>query len=102
MSRSEDSDAGISTVLGTMLMLALMLTLVPGAMLMRAAVSDEMQAQREAAERAAYCARHERVGPPTCKEATPMRGYDCVETEGGVWVCRPQGVTIPSPTPPIP
>lgn len=81
------ADAGVSAVLGGIMMIALMMTLIPGAVLMRGAISDEMEAQRMAAERAAWCARHPTVGPPTCEPIAPMPGYDCEETARGVWLC---------------
>lgn len=91
------SDEGVSAVLGTIMMLALMMTLVPGAMLLRSAVSEEMEAYRSAAERAAWCARHVEIGPPDCPYEGPMPGYDCAEVEAEVWVCsRPPTVAVPT------
>lgn len=87
-------EEGVTAVLGTVLMLALLLTLLPGAIMMRAAVSEEMDAQREAAELAAYCARNPDVGPPVCDQRGPLPGYQCAQTELDVWVC-----TRPAPTP---
>lgn len=93
----------MSSVLGTLLMMAVMLTLLPGALMLRAAWEDEMTAQREASERAAYCARHPDVGRPACVPREPMAGYDCRSVEAGAWLCTPQNGTIPSvPTPPAP
>lgn len=80
-------DDGVSAVLGAFLMLALLATMLPGVMLLRAAVSDEMAAQREAAELAAWCARHPDIGPPDCPMRGPMPGYRCEEVELEVWVC---------------
>lgn len=93
-------DVAVSSVLGAVLVLALMLTLVPGAVMMRAAVSDEMEAQREAAELAAFCARNPAIGPPTCDARGPLPGYACQETQVDVWVCtRP---SVPTVSPPVP
>lgn len=80
-------DDGVSAVLGAFLMLALLATMLPGVILLRAAVSDEMAAQREAAERAAWCARNPDIGPPGCAARGPMPGYACDEVELEVWVC---------------
>lgn len=94
-----DKDHGVSAVLGAFLMLALMATMLPGVILLRAAVSDEMAAQREAAERAAWCARHPDIGPPDCAARGPMPGYACEEVELEVWVCsRAADVTNGSAT----
>jgi hypothetical protein len=92
-------DGGVSSVLGTLLMLALMMTLIPGVLMLRAAWSSEMEAQREAAETAAYCARNPAVGPPTCAERTVLQGYACHEVGGGTFLCAPKNATAP-PTPP--
>ena len=73
-------------------MIALMLTLVPGAVLLRQAMSDEMQAQREAAERAAFCARHPNSKAVDCKYSGPIPGYRCEETATDVFVCVPDGI----------
>lgn len=95
-------DTAVTAVLGAILMLALLMTLVPGAILLRGALSDEMQAQREAAERAAWCARHPDVGPPACDpRPPPMIGYECREVGPDVWVCAPPGTEVPAaPAPP--
>ena len=94
------SDDAVSAVLGAILMLALMMTLVPGAIMLRAAVSEEMDAQREAAERAAWCARRVDIGPPACPERGPMPGYSCTEVDMDVWVCgREAGVAVPTAVP---
>lgn len=91
-------DDAVSSVLGAILMLALMMTLVPGAIILREAVSAEMDAQREAAERAAFCARNPLVGPPMCEPFSAVPGYACVEVEGGAWLCTPQNATPTTPT----
>ena len=80
-------DDAVSSVLGAVMMLAVLMTLVPGMILLREAVSAEMDAQREAAERAAWCARNPAIGPPTCDEDGPMPGYACTEVEGDAWLC---------------
>jgi hypothetical protein len=80
-------DDAVTPVLATIMMLALMATLIPGAILMRDAFSAEMEAHREAAEHAAWCARNPDIGPPDCASRAPMRGYECAEVESGVWVC---------------
>ena len=106
--RLEDA---VSSVLGAVLMLAVLMTLVPGMILLRGAISDEMDAQREAAERAAWCARNPAIGPPTCDDDGPMPGYACTEVQAGAWLCTTEGaadvgpernITGPtaSPTPP--
>lgn len=99
-------DDGVSAVLGTFLMLALMATMLPGVILLRAAVSDEMAAQREAAELAAWCARHPGIGPPDCPMRGPMPGYSCEEVELDVWVCSRApdvtNVTVLNATPTVP
>lgn len=95
-------DEGVSAVLGALLMLAILMTLVPGLILMRDAIADEMEAQREAAERAAWCARNPSIGPPTCEDAGPLPGYDCREVELHTWLCTRE---TPDPTrddPPLP
>ncbi|HUR69198.1 MAG TPA: hypothetical protein VM370_08125 [Candidatus Thermoplasmatota archaeon] len=93
------TDRAVSSVLGTMLMLAIMATLIPITMMTRQAVSDELQAQREAAERAAFCARNPLVGPPTCVAHGPLPGYTCTTTGADVWVCAPPGAPQgPSPS----
>ena len=93
-------DDGVSSVLGALLMLAVTMTLVPGVLMLRAAWADEMEAQKEAAERAAYCARNPAVGPPTCEARTIMDGYDCHEVGGGTWLCAPKNSTaLPTPPP---
>lgn len=100
MHRDED---GVAAVLGAVLMLALMMTMVPGAMLLRTAVVDEMAAHREAAERAAFCARNPEVAPPACPEQGPLPGYSCDPVAGGTWLCRPtedaslENLTAPPP-----
>lgn len=80
-------DQGVTAVLGAILMLALMMTLIPGALMLRAAVSEEMEAHRAAAEQAAWCARRPEIGPPDCPDRGPMPGYLCREVELEVWVC---------------
>lgn len=93
-------DDGVTPVLGTIMMLALMATLVPGALLMRAAMAEEMEAHRSAAEHAAWCARHPEVGPPDCDARGPMPGYSCEEVEVGLWVCRrPLSTTLEEQAP---
>lgn len=92
-------DGGVSTVLGALLMLAVMMTLVPGMILLRSAISDEMDAQREGAERAAWCARNPSVGPPACPSSGPLPGYECKEIEADAWLCT---AAIPTPTLPPP
>ncbi|HET6405846.1 MAG TPA: hypothetical protein VFH78_14480 [Candidatus Thermoplasmatota archaeon] len=92
-----DRDRGVSAVLGAILMLAVLMTLVPGMLLLRDAVADEMSAQREAAERAAFCARNPSVGPPACDNAGPMPGYDCRAVDGiDAWLCTPPGIAAPT------
>ena len=70
------------------MMLAVLMTLVPGMILMRDAVAAEMEAQRLAAERAAWCARNPSVGPPACEDLGPLPGYECREIELDTWVCK--------------
>ena len=90
-------DTAVTPVLGTLLMLALLATLIPGAIILREAFSAEMEAQREAAEVAAWCARHPEIGPPDCPARGPMPGYACEEVEAEVWVCTrpPEAPTLP-------
>lgn len=88
-------DNAVTAVLGGVLMIALMMMMVPSALMLRAALVDEMDAQREAASRAAWCARNPTHGPPTCPEAGPMPGYDCEPVDEAAWVCTK------SPTPPV-
>lgn len=95
-------EEGVSSVLGTLLMMGLMMTLLPGAIMMKSAWDDEMAAQREASERAAYCARHADVGPPTCDAREPMVGYDCRAVEAGAWLCTARNGTTPTPPTPTP
>lgn len=93
------ADEGVSAVLGAILMLALMMSLVPGAMLLRQAMSDEMAAQREAAERAAFCARHPASRVVDCREFGPLPGYRCEETATDVFLCTPDDpLALPTPT----
>lgn len=80
-------DDGATAVLGALLMMALMMSLVPSAMMLRTAIADEMQAQREAAERAAWCARHPEIKPPTCPDTGPLPGYECELVAADAWVC---------------
>jgi hypothetical protein len=80
-------------------MLALMMTLVPGALLLRQAMSDEMAAQREAAERAAFCARHPNSRVVDCEGFGPLPGYHCEETATDVFLCVPSD-PLPAVTPP--
>lgn len=82
-------DEGATAVLGALLMMALMMSLVPSAMMLRTAIADEMQAQRDAAERAAWCARHPEVKPPTCPERGPLPGYECEPLAADAWICGP-------------
>src|SRR5205823_2987721 len=94
-------EEGVTSVLGTLLMMALMMTLIPDVLLLRQAWDDEMEAQRDAAERAAYCARNPDVGPPTCTPRAPLNGYDCREIQAGAWLCTPQNATnVTAPTVP--
>ena len=90
-------DEGVSAILGGILMLALMMTLVPGAILLREAMSDEMAAQREAAERAAFCARHPHSKVMDCKGMGPLPGYRCEETATDVFLCMPEAAPLPDP-----
>lgn len=87
-------------------MLALMMTLVPGAVLLRQAMSDEMDAQREAAERAAFCARHPHAKTMGCDRMGPMPGYACEQAATDVFVCVPEALDpkdiprlVPAPPP---
>lgn len=91
-------DLGVSSVLGAIMMMGLLATLIPGAVLLRAAISDEMRTQRELAEQAAWCARHPTVGLPDCPANDPMPGYDCTEVELDTWLCTMTPVT---PTPAV-
>ena len=94
-------DEGATAVLGAVLMLSLMLMMVPSAVMLKSAISEEMDAQREAAERAAWCARHPEIGPPACVERGPLPGYRCEALAGGAWLCRldaDANLTVP-PTP---
>jgi hypothetical protein len=96
-------ESGVSAVLGCILMLALMMSLVPGALLLRQAMSDEMAAQREAAERAAFCARHPGSKVADCRDIGPMPGYRCEETATDVFLCMPAEDVVPTaPPPPAP
>ena len=98
-------DAGVSAVLGAILMLALMMTLVPGALLLRQAMSEEMAAQREAAELAAFCARHPQAKNAGCEAFGPLPGYRCEETATDVFLCMPADAPVPTvaaPTAPAP
>lgn len=77
-------DSAVSAVLGTLLMLALMVSMLPAMLALsdetRAlaeAQMDATRAERERAERAAYCARNPDVGAPYC-DAAPLPGYSCV------------------------
>lgn len=88
--RAAGRDGAVSAVLGGVLMLALMMTLVPGAVLLRQAMSDEMDAQREAAERAAFCARHPGSKAMGCDKAGPLPGYACEQAATDVFVCVPE------------
>lgn len=81
-------DAGVSAVLGAVLMMSLTVMMVPSAILLKNALVEEMDAHREAAERAAYCARHPEVGKPTCLDRAPLAGYRC-EPVGRAFVCHP-------------
>lgn len=78
-------------------MLALMMTLVPGAVLLKQAVDDQMAAQREAAERAAFCARHPSSKAMGCNRMGPLPGYACEEAATDVFVCVPEdlGAALP-------
>lgn len=90
-------DEGVSAVLGGILMIALMMTLVPGAVMLRQAMSDEMAAQREAAERAAFCARHPGSKAMGCPSVGPLPGYRCEAAATDVFVCVPEeGVVVPT------
>lgn len=98
-------ERGVSAVLGSLLMLAVMMTLVPGMILLRGAIADEMAAQREAAQRAAWCARNPSIGPPTCEAQGPLIGYECEEVGADAWLCTPQEegpVPEPPKSPPDP
>lgn len=80
-----------SAVLGTVLMLGMMMSLVPGMIMLKNSVADQMSAQRELAERAAYCARNPNVGPPTCFYEKSIPGYECSENDQtGVITCVPR------------
>ena len=88
-------DDGATAVMGAVLMLSLMMMMVPSAVMLKSALTDEMNAHREAAERAAWCARHPETGPPTCVLRGPLPGYRCDTIGGDAWLCRPEGVDLP-------
>ena len=89
-------DGGVTAVLGAILMLALMMTLVPGALLLRQAIGEEMAAQREAAELAAFCARHPNARNAGCEAYGPLPGYRCEETASDVFLCVPSSAPVPT------
>jgi hypothetical protein len=91
------TDDAVSSVLGSVLMLSILAMLLPGALLLKGAIGDEMSAQREAAEHAAYCARHPEVHAPACPPSGPMEGYDCREVEADTWLCSPSAPTAVTP-----
>lgn len=64
-----------SAVLGTMLMLGLMASMIPGAIIMVNSWNDAISASTEAAQLAAWCARHPEAGPERgCPETRDMAG----------------------------
>jgi len=99
----ERPESAVTSVLGTILMLSLLAMMLPGALMLKASVEDEMAAQRDAAEHAAYCARNPGIGPPACPAPGPMPGYACTQVASTrSWVCAPQdastNVTAPNAT----
>lgn len=97
------NDSGVTAILGTMLMLAMMAVLMVPAMNLVNANKDYMAAQAEAAERAAFCARNPDIGPPTCPETSPMPGYECTYAKPA-WVCihPDQKPEVPAEIPEVP
>lgn len=81
-------------MLGSVLMLSVMAMLIPGALMMKAAIGAEMDAQREAAEKAAFCARHPEIKPPQCDARGPLPGYQCREVDVDAWVCAGNTTTL--------
>lgn len=78
-----------SAVVGSMLMLGLTLSLLPGAIILFNNLGDAMDAQADRAEQAAWCARH----PEYTGEDCPMNeeGFICEEGPGGSIVCVKRG-----------
>lgn len=80
-------DDGVTAVLGTMMMLAMMAVLAVPVM---GLVNDNkalLEAERIATQKAAWCVRNPDVGPPECPSYGPMPGYDCRYVKPGTWVC---------------
>ena len=78
-------DDGVSAVLGSMLMLALMMSMLPAAIqlsnenkALAEARADETRAEREAAETAAWCTRHPTYTGTECDHLERLPpGYKC-------------------------
>jgi hypothetical protein len=91
-------ERGASAVVGSVLMLALTVGLAASAVPMFHAFGDEMDAQRVAAEQAAWCARHPSATNGSCSiygNGAAPPGYACSGPNGaGVVVCAPQGATL--------
>ena len=84
-----------------MLMLALTASLIPVASQMMDAQRQALQAEREAAEHAAYCARYPHASG--CDRYSVPPGYECAPDPAGLTdtiVCRKGGdlnATLPGP-----
>ncbi|HWG91761.1 MAG TPA: hypothetical protein VNZ52_13005 [Candidatus Thermoplasmatota archaeon] len=70
----------VSAVFGTFLMLMLTITMVPVVVQLFTAQRDAMNAEREAAEHAAYCARN--PDGYRCEDYDVVPGYECSPQNG--------------------
>lgn len=105
--RGRRRDAAVAPVIGTMLMLALVVAMMPAAVELFDAVesaadeqsaaaraqADEARAERERAEQAAWCARNPNLEPDgfDCPDSVPP-GYSCKHYHGtSTYVCWQDG-----------
>lgn len=79
-------DEAVTPILGTLLMLALMMTLVPGAIMLKNEWSkvqnaqyEAMQTEREAWEKEAFCNRNPSMGSPDCPQNDFLSRWNCQE-----------------------
>lgn len=100
--RDELEDAGTSPVVGVMLMLLVAMPTVLGIGMFLDSFERNLEVQREATERAAWCAEHpnrEWPGEGECPDAGP-RGFECEESpDGSYLVCWDPDEDPPTPFP---
>jgi hypothetical protein len=90
------NDSAATAVLGTMLMMGLMMSLIPGVLLMvgegrqlAEAQTDAARAERERAEFAAWCARNPQTENPNCPSQNLPPGHECKRLPDDAYLCTP-------------